>query len=749
LERELSGLEIDARLLAQKEYVLKLQKEEGLFEAALKEYDFTRGEIEHSKVRLKEKMDRLGPSWSEKKIHQFPLSIATGEEVRQFRDLLHSVEVEVEGKGERLAGMVTAKEETEERLQEFTLYEPLEQEELKQKKKACGEMRELIFRARALEKEWTQCEARLKDMEEGQALWEEKEEGRKWPPWVALAAGGAGVAAFVLFAFSRNWVWAVTGGGFWLIAILMELQRRWVEKQEKGVSKKKSEVRSSMVIKFNRLRDRKQELKKEVEGIEKAIGRFKDILSLEEEPSDAVLVSMEESLADQISIIERRREWERDLDRIKKRELAYGEDLREAEEKRESMKGGWQEWLKGRNLDPTLSPEGALESLSIIQACRNQLDQLTRRKAKEESLKHTIEDYRNLLSEVLFAWHGREIEEKDVQGAVRHLVRAYEETDRAAREEAVIRQELQRGRGALERLERQARSLVGEIDILFQSGNAENEERFRQRALEYEKGITLQRDLDQAEARLRELAFVSGGLDRIVECFSGASPEILEEKRLENEKKLKEAEAGLDGLKKEQATLEEKIRQLIQDDRMSILRAEEEELKASLEVLAEEWIAAAIGLRLIRQARARYEKERQPAVIREAGRYFRHITEGAYPMIIAPLGDHRVDVVDKAGGRKGPAQLSGGTVEQLYLSLRFGFIREFSKRSEPLPIMMDEILVNFDPNRARETARAIVELSQSHQILYFTCHPETVQLFKEEDNQIPVFEIEDGVIRTQ
>ena len=89
----------------------------------------------------------------------------------------------------------------------------------------------------------------------------------------------------------------------------------------------------------------------------------------------------------------------------------------------------------------------------------------------------------------------------------------------------------------------------------------------------------------------------------------------------------------------------------------------------------------------------------------------------------------------------------GGRAEGLYGGNRFGFIREFTKRSEPLPIMMDEILVNFDPGRGKETIRAIVELSQSHQILYFTCHPETVGLFRDEDAQIPVFEIEDGAIR--
>jgi uncharacterized protein YhaN len=38
---------------------------------------------------------------------------------------------------------------------------------------------------------------------------------------------------------------------------------------------------------------------------------------------------------------------------------------------------------------------------------------------------------------------------------------------------------------------------------------------------------------------------------------------------------------------------------------------------------------------------------------------------------------------------------------------------------------MDEILVNFDVERAARAARTIEELARRHQILYFTYHEET------------------------
>jgi uncharacterized protein YhaN len=105
-------------------------------------------------------------------------------------------------------------------------------------------------------------------------------------------------------------------------------------------------------------------------------------------------------------------------------------------------------------------------------------------------------------------------------------------------------------------------------------------------------------------------------------------------------------------------------------------------------------------------------------------------------------------VVCRDNSRKEVGQLSRGTAEQLYLSLRFGFIREFSKTTESLPIIMDEILVNFDPRRARATAETIIELSKEQQILFFTCHPQMAGLFREIDPHVPVLEISDQGVKS-
>jgi uncharacterized protein YhaN len=88
--------------------------------------------------------------------------------------------------------------------------------------------------------------------------------------------------------------------------------------------------------------------------------------------------------------------------------------------------------------------------------------------------------------------------------------------------------------------------------------------------------------------------------------------------------------------------------------------------------------------------------------------------------------------MDKDGRLKAPEDLSRGAAEQLYLCLRLGLAEEFSRRAEPMFLVMDDVLVNFDPVRRRATARLLLEFAERQQVLLFTCHPEIEELMREE-----------------
>ena len=123
-------------------------------------------------------------------------------------------------------------------------------------------------------------------------------------------------------------------------------------------------------------------------------------------------------------------------------------------------------------------------------------------------------------------------------------------------------------------------------------------------------------------------------------------------------------------------------------------------------------------------------RDRQPTVLAEASRTFRQITDGRYQRIEQDPDGQSLGIVDRNLGRKGPEQLSRGTAEQLYLCLRLALAQEFGRQRCRLPLVMDDVLVNFDPLRAEAMARVLAVFAKTNQVLLFTCHPRTVEILQ-------------------
>lgn len=207
------------------------------------------------------------------------------------------------------------------------------------------------------------------------------------------------------------------------------------------------------------------------------------------------------------------------------------------------------------------------------------------------------------------------------------------------------------------------------------------------------------------------------------------------------------------------ASLSARLGNLSSADHLSRLRQQQADLSESLRCMAQEWSRHALARRLLEEAKHRFEQERQPQVIRSASEIFASITQGAWIKIAASLEDSSLTVLPALEQQeKGqsqalpPSVLSRGTQEQLYLALRLAYIRNHAVHAAPLPVIMDDILVNFDPIRAEQTAHALLALSQggaqpAHQILFFTCHPHMAEMLQGIMPDASLFNVEKGHIR--
>src|SRR5262249_21922949 len=154
-----------------------------------------------------------------------------------------------------------------------------------------------------------------------------------------------------------------------------------------------------------------------------------------------------------------------------------------------------------------------------------------------------------------------------------------------------------------------------------------------------------------------------------------------------------------------------------------------EVILAKIDADAEVWAVVTLCRALLDETRRIYETERQPEVLRQASFFFKLMTQGRYERVIAPLDGAEIQVERADGARLSPQLLSRGAAEQLYLAMRLALVRDYARHVDPLPVVFDDIFVNFDPQRTCDTIRAVRELAQTHQALVFTCHPHLVSQF--------------------
>jgi len=287
-----------------------------------------------------------------------------------------------------------------------------------------------------------------------------------------------------------------------------------------------------------------------------------------------------------------------------------------------------------------------------------------------------------------------------------------------------------------------------EMDLLAMGGSKTADE-FLTLALLRDNRRNLAARLEDLEATLAQAA-CGESLPAFLASFQN-------ENREEQEKKLMDVKTSLSRLAdKERETaasagsLETRTEMLANADDLAKLRQQESMLVESIRRLAERWSELSLARHLLQNARRIFEKERQPRIIRMASQIFNNITGGRWRGLSLNLEDSSLMVLPEQGEPVDPCNLSRGAQEQAYLAFRMAYIREHAETREALPVIMDEILVNFDPERASRTAQELARLAGGEggqQILYFTCQPHMVDLLKEASASASLFTVENGTIK--
>ena len=141
--------------------------------------------------------------------------------------------------------------------------------------------------------------------------------------------------------------------------------------------------------------------------------------------------------------------------------------------------------------------------------------------------------------------------------------------------------------------------------------------------------------------------------------------------------------------------------------------------------LARQYAIARLSSAMIRMAIDRYRDHNQYPMVLRANELFGRFTEGTYAELFVDADEkgHGYLVARRNNGViHTMEQMSKGTREQLFLSLRIAAIERYAQQSGPVPIVFDDVFVESDEDRSAQIFAALGELATQTQVIVLTHH---------------------------
>ena len=131
----------------------------------------------------------------------------------------------------------------------------------------------------------------------------------------------------------------------------------------------------------------------------------------------------------------------------------------------------------------------------------------------------------------------------------------------------------------------------------------------------------------------------------------------------------------------------------------------------------------------------------------DAGQWLAKISDGKYTRIWTPLDEDALYVDDNSGQTWGVDMLSRGTRESVFICLRLALVNSYIKRGVRLPLILDDVLVNCDSNRAKHGVTMLRDFAaQGTQVFFFTCHSHLASSFESAGADVRELTLRENVV---
>jgi len=420
-----------------------------------------------------------------------------------------------------------------------------------------------------------------------------------------------------------------------------------------------------------------------------------------------------------------------DLASAEIRKTKAKDDLKSSESNLARWKENWDEAVSAANVTDKLAPDVADHFLQQTKALEVHLGNIEQATVRIEQMENTISAFKERVSGLLTQVaqdlvhlppdqaagniNARLVDMKENRKEKQNLEEQIKEK-RVELEDA--RQGLKEAQKALDKLK--AIAQCENVEDLPEAerkstemiGLQEREKNLTEVILSHGKGKTLEELL--AEVDDVKADRVPGQLQVINQEVTSIQSEIDEKQR-----EVGAAQKGLEDMDKRTEAIE-----AAQEVESCASRIQESVFDYSRHQIAAE---------VLRREFERYKEQRGPELER-ASQLFNIMTKDSFDRLIVENDEKDRPMLLGVPAGKAPIttqEMSDGARDQLYLALRLALLEHHMEKNGPLPILLDDVLVHFDDERASETLKMLHSIAEDNQMILFTHHQHLVNIAKD------------------
>ena len=466
------------------------------------------------------------------------------------------------------------------------------------------------------------------------------------------------------------------------------------------------------------------------------LAALKEITPPEKSLLEALLLKAEEIVRSEKDLKVRRESILKEIEEAVKENAKAGEEERKVTKAFARWEESWADSLKG--LSEGLPVSAAALFLDRCSALSKKLDDAEKDKGRIEAMKKDIQEFEKKVAGFT-ARYAPDFSGLPIDQAVREVSSRVSKAKADAASRAKLSNERSSRKKDLNKAKETIRQTSERLAALRREAGCETDEELPEAEARSDSARFLDRKIDELTRQV--LVFAAGSK---LEEFAGEAeredPDQIRQKLAKVEADFSEAQEEFGRVRQSLGASSERLRAM--DGRGLAAEAAQEahETLSSLRQNAEKYLRLRLGSKILQAEIERYREKSQGPVLRRAAELFALVTEKRFVGLEPDYGsgDEPVLVGVRENGEKvALAGMSDGTQDQLYLALRLASLEKFSAEGEPLPLLVDDALVNFDDARARAALRVLGDWAASTQVIFFTHHQHMVHLAGEAvDRQI-------------